>query len=139
MAYTKDDYPASMKNLNEYVRLKAIDITNAMVEDGYDEENAIPIAISQAKEWYEDASNIEKSKLKDKDLTDHKKSKSNSARLQDRDVIVEYDHEDKVWKVKSKGAKQADSTFKTKKEAEDRAKEIADNRDSKVISKKKNE
>lgn len=139
MPYTKNDYPASMKNLDKYVRLKAIDILNAMIEDGYDEENAIPIAISQAKEWEDDASNKEKSDLKDKDITDHEESDSNSARLQNKDVVVEYSKEDKVWKVISKGAKQADSTFKTKKEALNRAKEIASNKDSQVISKKKNE
>ena len=55
MPWTKDDYPDAMKNLNEYARLKAIDIANAMVEDGYKEKRAIPIAINQAKEWHEDA------------------------------------------------------------------------------------
>lgn len=50
MAWTKDDYPTSFKNLDEYTRLKEIDIANAMVEDGYNEEQTIPIAISQARD-----------------------------------------------------------------------------------------
>ncbi len=33
---------------------KAIEIGNAMLDDGYEEKDAIPIAISQAKSWYED-------------------------------------------------------------------------------------
>lgn len=50
MPWTKQDYPDSMKNLDEDVREKAIDIANTLVEDkDYDEGRAISIAISQAK------------------------------------------------------------------------------------------
>lgn len=139
MPWTKSDYPDSMKNLNEYTRLKAIDIANAMVEDGYEEKRAIPIAINQAKEWYEDASNKEKSDLKEKDITDHKKDENSSVGLKDEDVIVEYSEEDKSWRVISKGAKKADSLHNTKKEAVKRAEEIIEYRDAKIIKKKKDE
>lgn len=139
MPWTKSDYPDSMKNLNEYTRLKAIDIANAMVEDGYEEKRAIPIAINQAKEWYEDASNKEKSDLKEKDITDHKKNENSSVGLKDEDVIVEYSEEDKSWRVISKGAKRADSLHNTKKEAVKRAEEIIEYRDAKIIKKKKEE
>lgn len=139
MPWTKSDYPDSMKNLNEYTRLKAIDIANAMVEDGYEEKRAIPIAINQAKEWYEDASNKEKSDLKEKDITDHKKDENSSVGLKDEDVIVEYSEEDKSWRVISKGAKKADSLHSTKKEAVKRAEEIIEYRDAKIIKKKKDE
>lgn len=139
MPWTKSDYPDSMKNLNEYTRLKAIDIANAMVEDGYEEKRAIPIAINQAKEWYEDASNKEKSDLKEKDITDHKKDENSSVGLKDEDVIVEYSEEDKSWRVISKGAKRADSLHNTKKEAVKRAEEIIEYRDAKIIKKKKEE
>ena len=139
MPWTKSDYPDSMKNLNEYTRLKAIDIANAMVEDGYEEKRAIPIAINQAKEWYEDASNKEKSDLKEKDITDHKKDENSSVGLKDEDVIVEYSEEDKSWRVISKGAKKADSLHNTKKEAVKRAEEIIEYRDAKIIKKKKEE
>lgn len=139
MPWTEKDYPNTFKNLNKYVRLKAIDIGNAMMEDGYDEERAIPIAISQAKKWYEDASNIEKSDLKKKDLTDHEKSSSNGGKLQDADVIVKYRKEDEKWEVKSKGAERPDSLYDRKKDAEKRSREITQYRDGKTISKKKDE
>lgn len=139
MPWTKSDYPDSMKNLNEYTRLKAIDIANAMVEDGYEEKRAISIAINQAKEWYEDASNKEKSDLKEKDITDHKKDENSSVGLKDEDVIVEYSEEDKSWRVISKGAKRSDSLHNTKKEAVKRAEEIIEYRDAKIIKKKKDE
>jgi uncharacterized protein YdaT len=43
-----------MKNLDDKVRNKAIDIANALIDDGkMDEKRAIPIAISKAKEWAE--------------------------------------------------------------------------------------
>jgi uncharacterized protein YdaT len=51
MIWTLQDYPSSMKNLNEETRKKAIDIANSMVDEGYAESRAIPIAIEQAKEW----------------------------------------------------------------------------------------
>ncbi len=51
MPWTKNDYPDSMKNLDKKVRDKAIDIANALLEEGYEEGRAIPIAIDKAKEW----------------------------------------------------------------------------------------
>ena len=53
--YPDDHYPSSMKNLKHAVRKKAIDIGNSMIDEGYDENRAIPIATQQAKEWYENA------------------------------------------------------------------------------------
>jgi uncharacterized protein YdaT len=40
-----------MRNLPPEVRLKAIEIANALLEEGYDEGKAIRIAIVKAKEW----------------------------------------------------------------------------------------
>lgn len=53
MPWTKKSFPDSMKNLEEAERGKAIEIANRLVEEGYDDDRAIAIAISQAKEWYE--------------------------------------------------------------------------------------
>lgn len=54
MPWSKDNYPDSMKNFNPKVRNKMIEIANALLEDeDYDESRAIPIAISQGKEWAE--------------------------------------------------------------------------------------
>lgn len=55
MPWAQDDYPASMKNLEAVIRKKAIDIANSMMDDGYEEDRAIPIAIDTAKEWHENA------------------------------------------------------------------------------------
>lgn len=42
-----------MKNLHPVVREKAIEIANALLDEGYDEGRAIRIAIARAKEWSE--------------------------------------------------------------------------------------
>jgi uncharacterized protein YdaT len=44
-------FPASMKNLPSRVRLKAIEIANALLETGHPEGQAIRIGIAQAKAW----------------------------------------------------------------------------------------
>ncbi len=52
MPWTKENYPASMKNLSLEVREKAVEIANALLEEEhYDEGKAIRIAISKAEEW----------------------------------------------------------------------------------------
>lgn len=51
MPWDKENYPDSMKNLERPVKEKAIEIANALVEEGYEDDRAIPIAISQAKKW----------------------------------------------------------------------------------------
>jgi uncharacterized protein YdaT len=53
MPWTKDDYPDSLKNFMAPIRYKAIEIANALLEDGYEEGRAIAIATAQAKEWGE--------------------------------------------------------------------------------------
>ncbi|CAH0347329.1 MULTISPECIES: hypothetical protein [unclassified Bacillus (in: firmicutes)] len=49
MPWSKDDYPDAMKNLDADVRNKAIEIANALLDDGYEDGRAIPIAIDRAK------------------------------------------------------------------------------------------
>jgi uncharacterized protein YdaT len=44
-------YPRSMSRLSEPVRQKAIEIANALLNEGMDEGKAIRIAIAKAKEW----------------------------------------------------------------------------------------
>ncbi|GAA3404453.1 DUF2188 domain-containing protein [Paenibacillus hodogayensis] len=53
MPWTKDDYPDSLKHFMAPIRHKAIEIANALLEDGYGESRAISIATAQAKEWGE--------------------------------------------------------------------------------------
>ena len=140
MPWTTRNYPVSWKNFAPLLRKKAIDIANAMVKDGYSEEQAIPIATAQAKKWFEDASADELNALKRKDVT--KKSASpgpSGARLMDDDVIVQFDTQEKHWEVKSETAMSADSSHRTKAEALKRAKEIAGKRGTRVIAKKRGE
>jgi uncharacterized protein YdaT len=49
--WDEDRYPASMSHLPVRVRRKAIEIANALLEEGCDEGEAIRIAIAKAKEW----------------------------------------------------------------------------------------
>ncbi|WP_348822358.1 hypothetical protein [Flavobacterium aestuarii] len=56
MPWTKKDYPAAMKNLPVKVRSKAIEIANAILEEGKmdDEGRIIATSISKAKEAVND-------------------------------------------------------------------------------------
>ncbi|API89586.1 hypothetical protein BKP56_10100 [Marinilactibacillus sp. 15R] len=132
MPWNTNDYPASMKNLDDVVRKKAIDIGNALLDSNYPEDRAIPIAISQAKEWYNDASEkeIRSYKHQENPKKSDKHDDDSNSDLLDNDVQVYF--EDNEWKVKTKGAKRPDSTFEHKQDAVDRAKEIAQNKNSNV-------
>jgi len=51
MPWNAERYPVSMKNLPPRVRLKAIEIANALLESGRPEGQAIRIGISSARRW----------------------------------------------------------------------------------------
>jgi uncharacterized protein YdaT len=51
MPWTPERFPLAMRRLPLGVRLKAIDIANAMLAEGYDEGQAIRMAIAAAKKW----------------------------------------------------------------------------------------
>jgi len=51
MPWNALDYPASMRYLSKPAREKAIDIANALLDEGMDEAKAIRVAIVKAKEW----------------------------------------------------------------------------------------
>ncbi|TDB58663.1 DUF2188 domain-containing protein [Arundinibacter roseus] len=53
MPWTKQNYPPSLKNFMAPVRVKAIEIANALLNEGYDEGKAIAIATAKAEEWAE--------------------------------------------------------------------------------------
>ncbi|AWB45141.1 hypothetical protein DCC85_13500 [Paenibacillus sp. CAA11] len=53
MPWSKNDYPPSMKNLDPRVRNKAVEIANALLEEGYEEGRAIAIGTAKAEEWDE--------------------------------------------------------------------------------------
>ena len=51
MPWNNERYPRSMKNLPAPVREKAIEMANALLDEGMEEGTAIRIAIAKAKEW----------------------------------------------------------------------------------------
>ena len=59
MPWNMNDYPINEK-FRPLIRKKAIDIGNALLADGYPDDRAIPIAISQAEKWYQEASAADK-------------------------------------------------------------------------------
>ena len=139
MPWDTNDYPSSLKNLDTAVRKKAIDIANAMTEEGYKEDQAIPIAIEQAKEWYNNADQQEIQSVKqasDKELRKHDEDEYDSRpELLDKGEHV-VSHED-GWAVKAEGAEQPTKVFENKQDAIDRAKEIAENKGTSAIIHKK--
>ncbi|WJE16541.1 DUF2188 domain-containing protein [Halobacillus sp. ACCC02827] len=142
MPWDTNDYPSSLKNLDTPVRKKAIDIANAMIEEGYKENQAIPIATEQAKEWYENAEEKEINRvtqmsdenLKNRDDDVKNSTKSRPELLHKGEHVMV--HED-GWAVKAEGAKQVSNVFDTKEKAIKRAEEIAENKQTSVIIHKK--
>lgn len=53
MPWNQQQHPASMKHLTEEVRDKAIEIANALLDEGYEEGKAIAIGTAKAEEWAE--------------------------------------------------------------------------------------
>ncbi|QEL66512.1 hypothetical protein OTERR_30360 [Oryzomicrobium terrae] len=51
MPWNSSHYPTAMRHLAPVVRAKAIDIANALLEDGMEEGMVIRIAIAKAKIW----------------------------------------------------------------------------------------
>ncbi len=51
MPWNPEYFPPSMAHLAPVVREKAIEIANALLEQGDEEGKAIRIAIAQAKRW----------------------------------------------------------------------------------------
>ncbi len=139
MPWNMQDYPVTFKNLDPLIRKKTIDIGNALLANKYPEERAIPIAISQAKEWYENTSDQERKHFEKEAApkkTDKHEVDKGSEKLIDSDVTVKY--VDKKWQVKSVGAKRASDSFAKKPDAVRRGKEIAQNKGSKLNIYKQN-
>lgn len=51
MPWNESTYPPAMEHLPPVVRTKAIEIANALLEEGHDEGFCIRVAISRAHEW----------------------------------------------------------------------------------------
>lgn len=132
MPWDLSDYPDSLKNLDHVVRKKAIDIANALLDNGYSEDRAIPIATEQAKEWADNASEeeIQLYKYSETPSKDDTHEDTTNENLLDNDVLVYFEEDN--WKVRTKEAKQADSTHDYKDDALKRAEDIAENKGSSV-------
>ncbi|MEC0176324.1 DUF2188 domain-containing protein [Paenibacillus favisporus] len=142
MPWNKHDYPVSMKNLEPRVRNKAVEIANALLEEGYEEGRAIAIGTAQAEKWNEDHPASEEGRSKHAsgrsdderdELDEHagKTSRSHSGRGGDADVHV-VTHED-GWALKVEGKDKPLSTFGSKKEAMDEAEDYASKHDVHAI------
>jgi uncharacterized protein YdaT len=109
MPWTPDEYPVSLKNFPPHVRLKAIEIANALLEEGYAEGSAIPIATAQAKKWAE-----------------------GQEKRDPRDNYHVVPHP-QGWAVRRANASRASSVFATEEEARNRAIDLARNEGLDVI------
>ncbi|WGV95950.1 DUF2188 domain-containing protein [Bacillus stercoris] len=134
MPWSMKDYPASLKNLEKPVKKKAIEIANAMIDEGYEDGRAIPIATSKAKEWAENASTDEIDDFLKHDDETERDDGSNSGG--DPELMHKAEHVIKHkngWAVKAEGAKRASDIKDTKREAIERAKEIAVHKGTEVV------
>ncbi len=102
MPWTRKDFPASMTNLPEHTRDKAIEMANALVDEGYEDGRAIPIAISRAKKWANSRGDLISS-----EVTHH---------------LVPHDD---GWAIVREKAKQPSFVFDTKDEAMDKIKDLS--------------
>ncbi|WP_010529303.1 DUF2188 domain-containing protein [Lentibacillus jeotgali] len=130
MTWTMNDYPSSMKNLNYTTRKKAIDIANSMVDEGYDEGRAIPIAMEQAREWAQNASKDELYQYKDSGSPtqrseEGKKYDDNPERLEEGEHVILHEN---GWAVRSSEAERPSHVYENKDDAVKRAREIARNK-----------
>lgn len=137
MPWNMNDYPSSLKNLEKPVRKKAIDIANAMLDEGYDEGKAIPIATKQAEKWYDDADKQEIDDYMDNERVTPGSSSEYESRpeLMEKAELVE-SHED-GWAVRSKDAQQPAAVYDKKNDAVKRAKEIAEKQGTEAVIYKK--
>ncbi|QQF64808.1 DUF2188 domain-containing protein [Bacillus mojavensis] len=134
MPWSMKDYPASLKNLEKPVKKKAIDIANAMIDEGYEDGRAIPIATSKAKEWAENASKKEIDDfLTHDDETERDKEANDDARPELMNKAEHVIKHKNAWAVKAEDAKRVSEIKETKKEAIERAKDIAEHKGTDVI------
>lgn len=51
MPWTVERYPPAMRKLPPHVRLKAVEIADALLAEEFDEGKAIRIGIAKARQW----------------------------------------------------------------------------------------
>jgi uncharacterized protein YdaT len=112
MPWTRGDYPESLKNFEPRTRNKAVEIANALLEDGYEEGRAIAIATSQAIEWAEDHP---QSNRQDKQKRKREEENKNLH-------VLPFDGK---WAVKAEGADEPELVADTKAKAVKEALKLA--------------
>lgn len=132
MPWNKNDYPVSMKNLKPRIRHKAIDIANALLDDGYEEGRAIAIATAKAEEWDENhpSSPDSASHTSSKKHDESSSSESSSPDRRHSEPVSSSKSHNNIhvvptesgWAIKQEGTSDYHSTYDTKAEAVDAAK-----------------
>lgn len=107
MPWSKENYPNTFKNFDSEVKNKAIEIANALLDDGYEESRAIPIAAKQAQQWAEN-------------------SKENNIK---RHIIPT----ENGWGIKKENGDRLIETFEKKENAKKRGREIARNQNATLV------
>lgn len=65
MSWNIDNYPGQMTGINSLVRLKGMELANAMEENGgQDDDTILTRSKSEAENWFADASEEEKEELR---------------------------------------------------------------------------
>ncbi|OLP66306.1 hypothetical protein BACPU_06080 [Bacillus pumilus] len=132
MPWTMKDYPASFQSLEKTIRKKALEITNKMIQEGYDDHRATPIAINQAKKWKQNATQKEiEAFLSSGSVTPSKKSRSSRPELLDHAQHVVKHKEG--WAIQTEKAKRASDIKETKQAAIARAKDISSKKGTSVV------
>lgn len=142
MPWNKRDYPVSMKNLKPRVRHKAIEIANALLDEGYDEGRSIAIATAKAEEW--DANHpADEHSASDSDRHGHPSgnSRASSGQGHSEPVSSSKNHanihvvpnDDDGWSIKKEGKAQPLSTYRTKHEALKAAREMSGKQNIRAI------
>ncbi|ANE48327.1 hypothetical protein SY83_20870 [Paenibacillus swuensis] len=118
MPWMKGKFPESMKNLDPRVRNKAVEIANALLEDGSEEGRAIAIATAQAKKWNEDHPLHE--------ISSHSQQNRTTANYH----VIPHDGK---WAVKSEGQSDVRYIADTKDEAVKKAQVLATDHNNSAI------
>ncbi|WP_211745242.1 DUF2188 domain-containing protein [Paenibacillus sp. Marseille-Q4541] len=134
MPWDKNDYPPSMKNLNPRVRNKAIEIANALLDDGYEEGRSIAIATAQAEEWNENHPQGQE------DQQQNYSNSHTSSRIKTDETAPSGEHRnihvvphEKGWAVKKEGKASPEHIYDVKEDAEEAAKRMVLSKNIRLI------
>ncbi|MFN8375013.1 MAG: DUF2188 domain-containing protein [Anaerolineae bacterium] len=111
MPWDTDHYPPSMKNLGPHIRSKAVEIANALLEEGYAEGHAIPIAIATARKWAEHADHNRHAGVHQLHVVPHPEG----------------------WAIRRADARRASFVFNSREQAQHKALEMAEEENGSII------